>query len=165
MTSPAPEPNAATTMPPSGAPTMLAALLPSRLTALACLRISGGTVWGSSADAAGADSDAARPLTTLTVMSSGIVAVCVMISTPAAPWLRPATVLAPTMSRPRGSRSAITPPKSRNRICGTVRAPTTSPRSPAEPVMSSTANANAIGAIEPPTCDTTLAANTHRKGA
>src|SRR3954452_16548390 len=59
----------------------------------------------------------------------------------------------PSITRGRGSRSAHTPPTSRNRTTGTIRAARTRPRSDADPVRSSTANEIATGRRPSPRYD------------
>ena len=54
-------------------------------------------------------------------------------------------------------RSEMTPPISRNRMFGMLRAARTRPTAPAESEMSSTANTNAIGAIAEPSSETNRA--------
>ena len=55
------------------------------------------------------------------------------------------------MTSVRGNLSAITPPQSRNTTSGIVCAARTCPRAVAESVISSTANASAMGAMVLPT--------------
>jgi hypothetical protein len=84
---------------------------------------------------------------------------CQMWASPAtssaaiAPWLAKRTASAPTMTPRRGRRSPTTPPTSRKATSGTVRAASTMPRSEADPVSSSTANASATGTIPSPTSE------------
>ena len=65
-------------------------------------------------------------------------------------WVRALPAAEPSIISLRGSRSPSTPPKSTVTTSASANAPTTRPRSVAEPPRSSTAKASAIGVIELP---------------
>src|SRR3954453_6088656 len=69
------------------------------------------------------------------------------------PWTTPRPMSQTSITRRRGSRSAHTPPTSRNRTTGTIRAARTRPRSDAHPVRSSTPNEIATGRSPSPRYD------------
>ena len=143
----------------------MAPLSPSRLIALACCRISAGTVCGSSADEAGNENADTAPLTAASTTSSGMVARPVSTAAAASAWLSAARVLAAIITGRRGNRSAITPPASRTSTLVSDLAATTTPRSRTDPVRSSTVNASAIGATAPPSMLIVLPMTSQRNGA
>lgn len=153
--SPQPGPTPATSRPPTDAPAIIAALMPSRLTALACLRTCSGTVWASNAEVAGKANALTTPLIDPRIASQVTVASPVSTKVATAPWLNAANAHDHTITTCRGRRSATSPPKRVNTTFATDRAPTTRPRSRAEPVRSSTAKASAIGATALPSMFTT----------
>ena len=88
----------------------------------------------------------------------------VMSSAAIAPWAASRIRSVVTISARRGRRSAHTPPTSRNATSGTVRAASTIPRSVAEPVSSSTANASATPTMPSPRRETAWPRNSSRNG-
>ncbi len=80
------------------------------------------------------------------------------------PWAAKRMRSVVTISARRGSRSAHTPPTSRNATSGIVRAASTMPRSLAEPVCSSTAKASATPTMPSPSSETAWPRNSSRNG-
>ena len=78
-------------------------------------------------------------------------------------WTIARTRSAPIMTARRGSRSAQTPPTSRNTTLGGENAVMTSPRSVPDPLTSSTANASATNDSESPTTDAVRPIHRFRK--
>ena len=163
--SPQPGPTEAIRMPPAEAPRIVPPLSPRRSSALAERSWSGGTVSGTSAADAGRLTPATAPLRMLNTINAGTVADPVTTRAATPPCVSAAATDVPTSRRLRGRRSARTPPKRRTATFAIERAATTSPRSAAEPVRSSTAKARAIGATALPTMLVVRAASSHRKAA
>jgi hypothetical protein len=129
---PQPGPATATTTPPSAAPTIVVTLPPIRITTLAGRSMSAGTVCGTSAEVDGIVHAALAPLTTWRTASTAIRAWPVSSRAAVADSDTPASRPDPTITMCRGSRSAITPPSSKNATVETLRAASTMPRSRAE---------------------------------
>jgi hypothetical protein len=138
---------------------------PIRRIALACRSMLAGMVSGVIEYAAGSDTAATAPLISPIPASSGTEAKPVSTETAMSPAVSAAATLAPCNNNARGNRSASTPPTSRSATLAMDRAPTTSPRSLTDPVRSSTANDNAIGATALPRYPVVRATASHRKRA
>ena len=106
-----------------------------------------GTSCGMIAANAGNTSASVRPLRASSTISIHSSAVSVMTSVATIPCVAARTRPPTRRIRTRGSRSAITPPKSRNSTSGIELAASTAPRAVGESETSSTANASATGAI------------------
>jgi len=84
-------------------------------------------------------------------------------SRPSASCAPPRTASAPIISARRENRSATTPPSSKNTTRAIACAPSTAPRSLAEPVSFRIANASATGTSVVPKADTVWPANSSWK--
>ena len=130
---------------------------------LACCSWSRGTSCGSSAANAGQVNASTVPLSASRTISIHSSAASVRMRYAAAPCVAASTTLPTRRISTRGSRSAITPPNSRNSTIGMVLAASTAPSAPGELETSSTANASATGAIVLPIMLIVLEAKYHRK--
>ena len=132
--------------------------------ALACCRLSGLTVCGTSPVWAGRKNASAVPRTNCRTTSSGIVALWVSSSQAMTAWQAKRTTSEIIMTHWRGRRSAHTPPISRKATSGTRPAATTMPRSVGELwLISSTAKASATVVIELPMSENVWPMNSSRK--
>ena len=149
-----PGPTPATSAPPIAGPTIPADAIEMPRSAFACCSRSALTVSGVNPVEAGLKKADAEPATAWRTAICQMRAECVRSSTATAPWLPRRTRSAVSMTARRGSRSAKTPPTSRNATSGAVFAAITQPRSETEPVRSRTANASAIVTIWSPSSET-----------
>src|SRR5829696_8124158 len=150
-------------MPPAAAPKISVPLRERRSSAFASWSSRALTVCGTIPWAAGKKNAVAVPRTSCSAISCQTSAAPVSTSTAIAACAAPAIESDTTMTWWRGSRSAQMPPTRMKTTCGSVLAATTSPRSVAEPPMSSTAKARAIGANADPKRDTVRPRKSSRK--
>lgn len=131
--------------------------------AFACWRIDRSTTVGMTPCSAGNVNALTVPLTASITMMFVTVACPVMNSAAAPAWDTPDARCEICSTRPRGKRSATTPPKSMNAAIGIVCAARTAPNAPGELEMSRTANASAMVTSEEPNIDTVRPTNSQRK--
>ena len=125
-------------------------LLESVLSPLACWISSSGTVCGNRPFAAGRKNASAVPNSASIAISSQILTTPAKISAASRACRAKRTRSVTTITRWRGSRSAHTPPISRNATSGRLAAANTSPRSVASPVSSITNSASATITMQSP---------------
>ena len=152
-----PEPTEATSSAATDGPITARPARENDSSALACCRWDRGARCGTMLSIAGIVNADTVPLAASMTTSIHTSARPEITSAAAAPWVTVESTFATTITVDRGNRSETTPPISRNTTIGTVRAASTTPSALAESATSSTANANAIGAIPVPAVETTRA--------
>src|SRR5919201_5002625 len=153
---------AATSTPPSAAPSTLVAFRLMPRSAFACCSRLTGTVCGTRPCEAGKKNEKAAPRKTWSAIRCQSLALPVRSNTAIAPCAAALIAFEPTITRCRGSRSAKTPPKRTSTSCGAQLAASTIPRSVVDPVRSRTAKASAIGATAVPSSETSCPVNSSR---
>ncbi|GAA1990154.1 hypothetical protein GCM10009738_82930 [Kitasatospora viridis] len=153
-----PGPTAATSAPPSAAPTICEELSAVRNSAKAREACRCSTESITMPSEAGAKNASPIPLATESSTTSQSRACPVSTSTASRAWESALPRLAATITRCRGSRSASAPPISRKSTVAASRAPVARPIPVAPPPMRSTAKAVAMGAPALPRPLTTVAA-------
>ena len=141
--SPQPGPTVTTSKALTVGPEMVRPPRTSDIRAFARWSWSRGTSWGIRLAMAGNDIADTSPWTALSTTIIQISAVPVITSSAIAAWVTPEATLETWSTSARGSRSAMTPPQSRNSTIGMVWAASTQPRAVAESVISRTAKASA----------------------
>ena len=158
-----PAPITATTMPATIGPAMCAVLCDRFRRALPACSRDGLMVCGMRPMIAGPKKADAAPLTRAPARKTHSSPPPVRIATARPAWTAARMTSEPTMSSRRGTRSAHTPPTSRNSTRGTMKAAITKPRSAAESLMPSTAKTSATPDSASPAADVVWPIQSRRK--
>jgi hypothetical protein len=154
MASAYPGPTATMRMPASAGPASCIDAIDIPRRAFASCSRPALTVIGVSPVDAGLKNAVPVPASACRTISSQMRAVCESSSAAVAAWMAMRATSAVSITPRRGRRSAKTPPASRKTTSGAVFAAITKPRSRADPVRSSTAQASANGVTASPSSDT-----------